>query len=984
EYNNKAFTLRKDVGNKRGEANTTRSKGLAYSDLGEKQKALQYYNQALPLRKAVGDRRGESTTLNNIGLVYSDLGDKKKALEYYNQVLPLRKRIGDKSGEATTLTNIGLAYSHLGDKQKALKYYNQALPIRRQVGDKNGEATTINNIAVVYDDLGEKQKALEYYDQALTLYKQVGNIRSQATTLNNIGLAYDDLGEKQKALEYYNQALPIRRKVGDRSGEANTLTSLGKVYDDLGEKQKALDYYNQALPLRRAVGDKRGEGTTLNNIAVVYSTLGDKQKALEYYNQSLKLRKAVGDKSGEANTLNNIGLLYDDLGEKQKALEYYNQALPLRRAVGDRSGEAGTLTSLGRVYFRLGQKQKALQLYNQALPLRTAVGDRRGKATTLNNIAVVYSSLGDPEKALAYYKQALPLTTAVGNKSGEANTLRNLAYLEDSKGNLDQALKYMQSAINLIENLRTKIINPELRTSYFATVQDYYKFYIDLLMKMHKKQPSKGYDALALQASESARARSLLELITEANTDIRTGVDPQLLQAEKNLKQKLDKIEKSRVELLSQQYTPEQRQNIEREIKTTLDKYQNIQSKIRSNSPRYAAITQPQPLTLKEIQQQVLDENTLLLEYSLGLDKSYLWAITKTGITSHELPKSETIEKLVKNFRNEILKPYANSKTVAKASIPLTKILLSPVAQQLENQKILVVGDGALQYLPFAALSLPNTKKEYKPLIVNHEIVTLPSASTAALIRTVQKGRKTAPKSLFMVADPVFTANDERLTKNKQPTPNTNNNSNIALQRAVQNSDIKNLKRLPFTRKEAETILNLVPDDQKSYVFDFAANRDFATSSQLNQYRILHFATHGIFDSKQPELSGLVLSLFDRQGKPNNGFLRLHDIFNLDLAADLVVLSACQTGLGENIKGEGIVGLTTGFIYAGTPRVVMSLWNVDDEGTSVLMEKFYQKMLKEGLNPTAALREAQLEMIADEDFSRAYFWAGFTLQGEWN
>ncbi|NET02193.1 MAG: tetratricopeptide repeat protein [Sphaerospermopsis sp. SIO1G1] len=338
---------------------------------------------------------------------------------------------------------------------------------------------------------------------------------------------------------------------------------------------------------------------------------------------------------------------------KQKTAESFKQAIPkfqeaakLYQEAGEKRSQSVSLHEIGYIYNSLGEKQKALQFYNQALPLKRVVADRGGEATTLNNIGGVYSDLGEKQKALQFYNQALPLDRAVGDRGGEANTLWHLAYLQRSQGKLNAALIQIQSAINIIEDLRTKITNQNLRTSYFSTVQGYYKFYIDLLMELHKKQPSKGYDALALQVSESSRARSLLELISEANTDIRTGVDAKLMQAEENIKQQLAQTEKRRVQLLSGKYTPAQKQAIETEIANLVEEYEKIQTQIRINSPRYAAITQPQPLSLKEIQQQVLDENTLLLEYSLGEDKSYLWAVSKTGMTSYELPKSSEIEQV--------------------------------------------------------------------------------------------------------------------------------------------------------------------------------------------------------------------------------------------------------------------------------------------------------------------------------------------------
>ncbi len=892
--------------------------------------------------------------------------------------------------EADHLVKQGTAES----LRRAIKKFEEALPLWRTVGDRSKEATTLNNIGFVYNSLGEKQKALDFFNQSLPLLRTVGDRSGEATTLNNIGSVYNSLGEKQKALEYYNQALPLSRAVGDRSKEATTLNNIGFVYNSLGEKQKALEYYNQALPLSRAVGDRAREAAALNNIGFVYDSLGEKQKALEYYNQSLPLLRTVGDRSGEAAALNNIGSVYDSLGEKQKALDFFNQALPLSRAVGDRSGEAVMLSNIGLVYNSLGEKQKALEYYNQALPLSRAVGDRSGEANTLNNIGGVYDSLGEKQKALEYYNQALPLSRAVGNRSKEAITLSNIADVERDRGNLNQALTQTEAAIKIIEDLRTSIVSQELRTSYFASVQGYYKFYIDLLMQLHKRNPSEGFDAVALQASERGRARGLLEVLTEAQADIRQGVDPTLLKRERSLQQQLNARAESQRQLLSGKHTEAQAAAVKKEIEALLSQYQDVEAQIRQRSPRYAALTQPQPLNLQQIQQQVLDSDTLLLEYSLGEERSYLWAVTPTSISSYELPKATDIEAAAKRFRNLLNNSSAQPAEVAKASADLSQMLLAPVAKQLGKKRLLIVSDGALQYVPFSALLKPTTgqssTQSQQPLLVEHEIVTLPSASTLAVLRRDFAGRQPAAKQVAILADPVFDSSDERIrtpkTKDKpgapSPTSDSTRTLSYALRKSVRDSEVE-LKRLPGTRQEAEQILTLVPQQERQQAFDFTASRATATSPSLSQYRIVHFATHGLLDSINPELSGIVLSLVDQKGASQDGFLRLHDIYNLKLPAELVVLSACQTGLGEEVKGEGLVGLTRGFMYAGAKRVAVSLWNVDDQATAELMGRFYRGMLKENLRPAAALRAAQIEMWKQKQWQAPYYWAAFELQGEW-
>jgi CHAT domain-containing protein len=386
------------------------------------------------------------------------------------------------------------------------------------------------------------------------------------------------------------------------------------------------------------------------------------------------------------------------------------------------------------------------------------------------------------------------------------------------------------------------------------------------------------------------------------------------------------------------------------------------------------------------------------LEYSLGEERSYLWAVTKTTITSYELPKRADIEAAAQRFYKLLKTPGYNLRgqeawievvptDTTGAVAQLSQILLAPVAQQLGNKRLLIVSDGALQYVPFSALPVPGTSGEnVVPLLVNHEIINLPSASTLAVIREDLGDRKPAPKTVAVLADPVFSTNDQRVKTSVEAQSlaslQHNDVNALALSRAIRENSLS-FKRLPYTRTEADSILKLAPTTEAMQAFDFTANRATATNPQLSQYKIVHFATHGILNSLHPELSGVVLSLVDKQGKPQNGFLRLNDIFNLNLPAELVVLSACETGLGQDVKGEGLVGLTRGFMYAGAPRVLVSLWSVDDQGTSELMSRFYKKMLQDGQKPAAALRAAQIEMLQNSQWKEPYYWAAFTLQGEW-
>ena len=685
--------------------------------------------------------------------------------------------------------------------------------------------------------------------------------------------------------------------------------------------------------------------------------------------------------------------------------------------MGDRGGEANTLNNIGVVYSYLGEKQKALQFYNQALPLRRAVGDRGGQATTLTNIGAVYNDLGEKQKALQYYNQALPLTRAVGDRGGEANTLGHLANLEREQGNFQASLKHIQSAIAIIEDLRTTYTNQDLKKNYFSTVQGYYKFYIDLLMDLHKKDPSLGHDALALHISERSRARGLIELLAQANAKISKNVDPKLIEKEQDLRFKRQAQEKILAQLINQ--TPQPLDTIkqtEAEIQNIFNQQKQLKAKIRAKNPERDKITNPEPLKLPQIQQQ-LDKDTVLLQYSLGEERSYLWLISSNSLHTYELPKGSEIEKIAKSF-HETLSHHTTTNLAIDSAQKLSQIILAPVKDKITGKRLVIVADGVLQQIPFAALADPSgeglkeeervNKKDspnnnrgginpepildkpgrkntnYQPLMLNHEIVNLPSASTIAIKREKIAKRQIAPKKIAILADPVYSPKDQRVTGKVETFGLELDLERSALQRSAKSLNRQGWSRLPYTAKEAEAILKFVSSKSSSLsVFNFDANYNWATSKNLNQYQILHFATHGFVNPDQPELSGIVLSLVNKDGKQVPGYLRLADLFEQDYPAELIVLSACETGLGKNVSGEGLVGLTRGLMYAGGARVALSLWQVSDEGTSVLMQEFYKQMLQENKTPSEALRTAQRNLWSTSKWRSPYYWAAFTLQGEW-
>jgi CHAT domain-containing protein/Tfp pilus assembly protein PilF len=973
EYD-KALRYWKAAGDRIQEAVALKSTGDIREILSEWPKALTSFRAAQTIYGQLGDQNGQVRILNAISALSINQGRYQEALEIYG---PGPEAIKDPWEEAQKFHNLGAAYRGMNRMQQATDFLNKALELRKSLKDRAGEADTLLYLGYVSHALKDVAAAEQCYRQSMELWRAAKNPRGIALALTALGHLYNISGERQRALESYDQSQQIFQTIGDLSGQYTVLVGIAYMYAGLGERKEALDYYFRALDLSQRSGDMEGESSILNYISAIYIDLGDFKNALQYSQKSVQVNRAMQSPLGESYALGNLGKALDALGKQDEAVESYQRALGLSREGGDRFLVGLLLNALGQLHYRSGRPQIALNYYNQALSLQQKVND----------------------------SVRMPLT------------LFNLARAERDLGNLDSAIQYAGQGLKITESLRGKVASSELRGSYLASVHQQYEFMIDSLMQGQRQHPSEQSDALALKTSEEARARSLLDSLIEAQIDIRQGADPALLERERSLQKSLNAEAGRQMQLLSRKHSIEEETALAEEINAITEKYEEVQSLIKSTSPHYAALTQPRPLGLGEIQQSILDDDTLLLEYSLGEERSYLWAVTPETFQSFELPRRSEIESRAHRVR-ELLLARQNrvGETAAeyqkrikeadaeyqKEAASLSRMLLGPVSDQLKSQRLLVVTEGALQYLPFGALPQPDppvgvnpeSPPSEIPLLADHEIVHLPSASVMAVLRQETSHRPVPPKTLAVLADPVFEADDPRLGEKASPAKPASTSilsshtvSDTDLRRAVREIGFSGqglaIPRLPATREEANSILALVPKGSGLKLFDFNANRAVAMGPELGRYRIVHFATHGFLDGEHPELSGLVLSLFNERGQPQEGYLRLHDIYNLKLPVDLVVLSACNSALGKEVRGEGLVGIVRGFMYAGAARVVASLWKVEDEATAALMERFYRRMLQEGQAPARALRLAQLDIRKQKRWQSPFYWAAFVLQGEW-
>lgn len=820
-------------------------------------------------------------------------------------------------------------YYKTGETSRALAEYVKARDGWRESGDRAQEAATANSIGHVFIDSGDTRRALAQYREALAISRSVDDKFGEAAALNSLGWIYSTSGENPAALDNYLQALQLRRDISDRQGEALALRSIGAHYRNLGEGQRALDSLTQALSINREISDAKSEIITLLDLGELYRSLNDSDEALALLRKSLALSRELNEGGLEAYVLSAMGKVYRSLGDTDNVLATLGEAVRKHELSGNQRGSAQCLYDLGVLYATEG-RTSALAYYQRALSINHKIGDRRGEAKVLYGMSQFYELKGQRLQAMNTLRQVLALSRVMSDRQTEANTLYMLARLTREQGDLNESLDLIRDALAITDSMRNAIDIPSLRTSYFASIHKHYELYIDLLMQLDGLHPGRGFAEDALVASEGARARSLLETLAEARA---TGL----------------------------QNPPD-------------------------DLPREASLLGV--LTAKEIQEQVVDDDTILLEYALGEERSYVWAVTPDSVKGYELPGRSSLEESARKvyellisrtpIRSESAAEYDERLNAGDSSYQieaarLSRMLLGPVEKELGSKRLLIASQGVLQYIPFEALPSPqalDAEGEARPLLVDHEIEYLPSASVLAMLRREASNRKPAPELVAVLADPVFNKDDSRVA-----------NSSAGSQTFLFRDTGPAISRLPATRWEAEEILSSTPAGQGMLAVGFDATRDTALSGELSKYRIVHFATHGILDNEHPELSGLILSLFDEAGQPRDGFLQLRDIYGLKLSADLIVLSGCETGLGKNISGEGFVGLTHGFLYAGAQGVVTSLWKVEDRATADLMARFYQAMLKDGLTPSAALRAAKMSMWRQGRSRHPYYWAGFILQG---
>jgi len=841
----------------------------------------------------------------------------------------------------------GEALRRSGERRAAAEGYRQALD-RFAAGDAPSfESEALLRLGKVHRELGEAAEAEEAYRRALPLLESSGRWHRSAIALDHIGRALLARGEVAAARTSFERALELRRLLGSREGEMITLNNLGLVCQRLGAIEEARGHHRQALEIARGVGDPFFEAEALRHLGNFHEALGSIDRAIDAFAEAEAIFERLGDGQGRAEALDRLGQLEADRGDDAKALELLERALALHREMGNEFGRAFSLANISWIHRQRGELGAAAEGYSEALEIFERLGEPRAGADVLRNLAAVAAAERRPGDARELLDRALQIHRRLGDPAAQAGVLRARAELARSQGELAPARAEIARALELVETLRTRTSSPALRTSYLAELEDFYDAQVDILMASHRRDGEAGWDEQAFEISERGRARTLLEELHSGPARGESGLSGERRGREKELRAELDAAAARRRDLLDDWRADEEvLRGLDRRLREFTSELDALQAEARRGDPRWAAGARP--LDLDRVRREVLDSGSQLLAFDLGPERSYLFHLTREKLDTFELPPAAEIEALARRAHHFLERSHRRESAAAarRAFCELARALFEPLPGGLGDERLLVMAEGALWAVPFAALPEPGAKGgcEAAPMLERREVVLLPSASAiAALRRREREGR-----GMALLADPEFPE--------------------------------AGLPRLSFSRVEAGAILDAAPEGENLLALGGEASKELVVSGRLADYRVLHFATHGLLDTEHPELSALALSA---ASGPGEAFLYAHEIHELDLSSELVVLSACRTALGREARGEGILGLPRAFLSAGAKAVVVSLWKVDDRATAELMGHFYRAIFEDGERPAAALRRAQLEVRADPRFAAPYYWAAFTHQGEW-
>lgn len=814
------------------------------------------------------------------------------------------------------------------DYSQSIKDFTQAIGLATEIHCPELELKCLRLLSLTYWEVSDFGEFYNLNRKALEIAEAINHKREKGRCLNNIGAYYAKFDNYGPALASYEKALSIATQGGYSDDMAASLLNLGGTWSDLGNFDKSLEFLGKGLELYEQSGDKSSIAADLNNIGIAMRLRGlsndlqtDLEEAAISFTHSLELAKEVGDRSLQIQVLNNLGSVHADLRRFDQALAYFQQAAAIAE-------QAHNNSYLGMVY---------------------------------NNIGIIYSSLGKYREATDYYDRAIDFSSTYKDGTFVWETYLELANTARKQADFDGAIRYYETSIASIESIRSRIKTEDLKASYLGTDKrlEAYQNLIDLLATLHKTAPARGYDQEAFNYLERAKARAFLDGLEVAQVDISEGISPALANREKEL---MRDIARSYNKLLAAGLSPEDKDAISEQVKTSEDKLESLKREIRTTSPAYADLKYPKVITYNEVRERLASPGTVFFAYAIGKQASHGFAISSQGLRVFDVPPRAALQEQVTAYRKVISDRQNRDFHLGQE---LFRELVAPGLDP-SLKKLIFVPDDILNLLPFETLLTSQEPGSW--LIRDCSIGYVPSLSSLTVLMQRHGNGSRPRKDLLAIGNPVYGFGDDG-KRNASDSPvfyDLSSGSGISL------------PALKYSGLEIENVSRLFRRSKVTLLEKENATERWLRSNPLADYKIIHFAAHSVIDDKKPARSAIVLSYPKNQG--GGGLLQTRNIYNLKLNADLVTLSACQTGLGQFIRGEGIEGLSRAFFYAGSSSVLMSLWAVNDQATYLLMERFYRH-LKRGETLMEALRNAQLEMISSRSLSHPYYWAGFVITG---
>ncbi len=920
----------------------------------------------------------EQSSINN---KIVDARNYEKEGKYEDAILVLKKALNlenDISIKIQIIKNIGLNYWNLGNIEESQAYFQSGLDQAKRAQIK-ADILTISRYLDIYKfyNLGKKYKsqgklndAKACFTKAINLSIDLNSIEHKIKCQRQLGAIYYDLNDKsyffKLNLEAYNNAISINLK----REEEYCAYNIGLYYQSIENYTDAIDFYSRSYSLAMQFPDESDRSSCLMSIGTVYLELGLMDKSLDYLLAALKIDETIGNVDQIAMDLNNIGITYRKKGlsgHSQKdfysSLDYYHKAYSYAIKSKNIKITLTILNNIGSVLTNLNKNYEALDYFNNVLINSDKNGFYDLLTNALNNLGIVHANLGNFEKSTSYYLKSIEIAQKYQSGKSLWEAYYELGNSYKNQDKLKLAITSYKKSISIVENIRTKIDLEEDKASYLGSNRrlDVFIGLIDLFVSLHQINPNKKYDQDAYYYLERAKARSFLDSLEKSSVEIKNPINIKYVMREKEI---LNDISQLHLKLLNVGLTPKQLSNLNNELKEKEEEYDALKRTILNENSAFAALKYPYIVTYRDTKAILKDSRTAIITYCLGKIKSYAFSITKKGLKIYEIPNSQKLQEKISNHLKSLTDKDNTNFNIAHE---LYNILVAPSLDKNINQ-IIFSPDDFLSYLPFETLKYSQAESSW--LINRYSISYTPSISSLRelISRKKQKGPK-LPINIFLAGDPDY--------KDYEVDPAFQKGS---LEGFYNGTPIR-LGRLGHSRSELKNIASLFKGKKTLTLYRKEANEKTIKSQNLLGYKIMHFAAHTLIDDKNPGRSSIILAL--GQEGDEDGFLQMREIFNLKMNADLVTLSACETGLGQFIHGEGIVGLNRAFFFAGANAVLMSLWAVHDEASSQLMERFYY-YIKKGNSISDALRSAKMEMISSKNLSHPFYWAGFIAIGNAN